>query len=77
MNIKQCAISIKNTGFYIRNQRFLRHYLPPLSTDLQVWILKSSQKGIKGEKSGAELMLVETTDIFSYFAINPQWDNSI
>jgi hypothetical protein len=39
--------------------------------------LKSRQKDIKDEKSGAELMLVETTDIFSYFAINPQWDNSI
>jgi hypothetical protein len=51
--------------------------LPPGTSDLQVWILKSSQNGIKDEKSGAELILVETTDIFSYFAINPQWDNSI
>jgi hypothetical protein len=45
--------------------------------DLYVWILKSRQKRIKDEQSGAALMLAETTDIFSDFAINAQWDNSI
>jgi hypothetical protein len=39
--------------------------------------LKSRQNRIKDEQPGAELMLDEAADIFSYFAINAQWDNSI